>query len=489
MGRVFDNRYRIESLLGKGGMGAVYRATQIAMHQVVAIKVVKPEFAANAEAAKRFHREAKAASALSSPHTIRVFDFGQTHTRELYLAMEYLEGPSLGRAMRGAGHMPAARAVKIAAEIAASLAEAHERGLVHRDLKPENVILLPVGSDPDFVKVLDFGIAKFVSGSSGDSTVTRTGAVIGTPHYMAPEQARATRTLTGAADVYSLGVVLFEMLTGTLPFQGDSPVDVLMAHVNEPVPELPGELEVPPELRALLERMLAKRPEDRPTTSEVAATLDDLHKREIARDYLARQTPAPDARPTVAAMAPPARVQTATVQPVQVQAAEVYEVPESLELELPRRSRAFVLVVVGVAVVAMLGLALWLSSGRQTPDPAPPAVGQPKAAPERTTPAVKEVAKPEAVVPQLNPPSSPAPAPSTAPDPTPALPAPSIVAEPAPVVPVVVAPAPTRSAVTTPEPAKLPAARPAATKPPREKPVTPKPAPPKPEPERMPAVW
>jgi serine/threonine-protein kinase len=159
----------LESLVGRGGMGAVYRAIQIAMNKPVALKVVRPEFVANLETAKRFHREAKAASTLSHPHTIRVFDFGQTPERELYMVMELLPGQSLGRVLREEGRLSHPRAVAITAQVASSLTEAHERGLVHRDLKPDNVFLLEVGSERDFVKVLDFGIAKFLSGSSGDS--------------------------------------------------------------------------------------------------------------------------------------------------------------------------------------------------------------------------------------------------------------------------------------------------------------------------------
>jgi len=289
LGRVLEGRYRLESLIGRGGMGAVYKATQITMNKVVAVKVVKPEFAANTEAAKRFHREAKAASSLSHPHTIRVFDFGQTPQRELYMAMEFLDGRSLGKALLEGERLPLQRTLKIVSEIASSLVEAHESGLVHRDLKPENVILLNLANDPDFVKVLDFGIAKFLSGSSGDSTVTRTGAVIGTPQYMAPEQARASRSLSTAADVYSLGVILYEMLTGDLPFEGDSPIDMLMAHVNEPVPDLPADLEVPDDVRALVGRMLAKQPDERPGAAHVASELDEIREREKALSFMARR--------------------------------------------------------------------------------------------------------------------------------------------------------------------------------------------------------
>ena len=285
IGRVFDERYRIESLLGQGGMGAVYEAVQIAMNKTVAVKVVRPELAANLEAARRFHREAKAASRLSHPHSVRVFDFGQTRDRELFMVMEYIEGRTLSELIRAEGRIPPGRAAKIGSEIVQALIEAHGLGFIHRDLKPDNVLLLQMPRDPEFVKVLDFGIVKFLTGSSGDSAMTRTGAVIGTPQYMAPEQSRASRHLSPATDLYAMGVILFHMLSGRLPFTGETPVEVLMAHVTEPAPELPADLEIPASMRALVRRMLDKRPSDRPRAEEVLETLETIRYEEIARRY------------------------------------------------------------------------------------------------------------------------------------------------------------------------------------------------------------
>jgi len=198
VGRILDGRYRIESLIGRGGMGAVYRGVQLATKQTVAIKLIRSDVAEDVEAAKRFHREARAASLLSHPHSVRVFDFGESEEGDLYLVLEYPAGRTLGKVLRAEGPLAELRAAKVGLEVAQSLSEAHGHGLVHRDLKPENIMLLNVAGDADFVKVLDFGIAKFLSGSSGESSVTRTGAMVGTPQYMAPEQAQGKQGLTAA---------------------------------------------------------------------------------------------------------------------------------------------------------------------------------------------------------------------------------------------------------------------------------------------------
>jgi len=429
IGRAFENRYRLDALIGRGGMGAVYKATQITMNKVVAVKVLKPELAASTEAAKRFHREARAASALSHPHTIRVIDFGQTPERELYLAMEFLDGRPLAEVMSAEGRLPLDRTLKIAAEIASSLVEAHERGLVHRDLKPENVILQDVANDPDFVKVLDFGIAKFLTGSSGDSAVTRTGAVIGTPQYMAPEQARASRALTTASDVYSLGVVMYEMLSGLTPFTGDSPVDVLMAHVTDPAPPLPSDLDVPDDVRALVARLLAKEPEHRPSAAEVARECEAIRERERALSFLAT------AGARTAAVGEPSTPTPPTGGPPDGGT-------ESVELELPRsrgRSALFVLAGGLMLVTAAVLLAVWLTHDVPPPETAAarPVTPEPAAAaPAAPEPAAASPASPEATPPTPAPSPAPSPAPKPASTPTVETPAPAVAtpkaSEPAP---------------------------------------------------------
>jgi serine/threonine protein kinase len=479
LGRVFEGRYRIESLLGRGGMGAVYLATQITMNKMVAVKVVKPEFSVNTEAAKRFHREAKAASSLSHPHTIRVFDFGQTPQRELFMAMEFLDGRSLGWVLREGGRLPLQRTLKIVGEIASSLVEAHERGLVHRDLKPENVILLKLANDADFVKVLDFGIAKFLTGSSGDSTVTRTGAVIGTPQYMAPEQARASRGLSTAADVYSLGVMLYEMLTGALPFSGDSPIDMLMAHVTEPVPELPIDVEVPDDVRVLVGRMLAKHPGERPSSADVSHELEEIRDREKALSFMARRgtqeraaatLPEPSVTSRSASYAREVGSDDTALVEVATPAAtpSIVTSPESLEWDLPRRfgGKAFWLVGGLLMVFAAIGLAIWLARGEAVE----PLVETPAAQGQAPAPSAEaKLASPKAAGPSLSA-DAPVAAPNTAvKGPAPLTPAPIETAKPpktvvAPTQPAVVPPASVSVPTTaTPKPAES-KAKPAAVK-------------------------
>jgi eukaryotic-like serine/threonine-protein kinase len=302
IGKLLDGRYRIEALLGQGGMGAVYKGTQVAMNQTVAIKVIRPDRLTDVEAAKRFHREAKAASMLSHPHSIRVFDFGQTGDHHLYMVMEYLKGCSLRGLLDTHGALDSGRVIKIASEVAQALVEAHESGLIHRDLKPDNVMVLDVPGDDSFVKVLDFGIAKLLVGSSGESSVTAAGAVIGTPQYMAPEQAVGNRQLTPALDVYALGIVLYEMLSGSAPYKGDTPVKLLMAHLHEPTPELHEDLPVPVELRELMAQMLEKVPEGRPPIQEVLARLEQLRREEMVQAAMAESAASgaagPDTDPT-----------------------------------------------------------------------------------------------------------------------------------------------------------------------------------------------
>jgi len=195
---------------------------------------------------------------LSHPHSIKVFDFGQSEDGDLYMVMEYLDGKSLGKALKTDGPFAPSRALKIVGEVAQSLAEAHSVGLVHRDLKPDNVMLLDIFGDPDFVKVLDFGIAKFME--SGEAAVTRTGVAVGTPHYMAPEQARGRQNLGPSADLYALGVMLFELLSGAKPYDAESSVEVLFMHVQNPIPELPDDCPASDSLRDLVRRMMAKAP-------------------------------------------------------------------------------------------------------------------------------------------------------------------------------------------------------------------------------------
>jgi tRNA A-37 threonylcarbamoyl transferase component Bud32 len=254
VGRVVDGRFRIEAPIATGGMGTVYRARQLNVERVVALKVLKSERRQDADAVAQFRREAGVIGQLTSPHTVGLIDVGALDDGDWFIAMDHLEGQTL-RDRLAVEPLPVEEALGFADQIALSLAEAHARGIVHRDLKPANIFLAQTPAHVEVVKVLDFGIAVLVSTEGADARIA------GTPRYMAPE------TLTGerprpAADVYALGLVLYEMLAGTHPFEGYEGHDLLEAHLGEPCPPLPES--VPAPVSALVARTLAKDPRLRP---------------------------------------------------------------------------------------------------------------------------------------------------------------------------------------------------------------------------------
>ncbi len=283
IGSVLVGRYRVLEVLGRGGMGKVYVAEQIAMRRQVALKVILAEQASESDGrfdlVRRFQREAQAASRLEHPNTVRVFDFGHTDDGVLFLAMELLKGFTLAQVVRSNVRLAPQRVVRIASQICKSLSEAHDAGIIHRDMKPDNIMIVPMAGEPDFLKVLDFGIAKIVNKDTDSSNITRTGTVMGTPTYMAPEQASGA-TVTAATDLYSLGIILYECLSGRPPFTGETPLSVLIKHMNEPVPPIVVKgfpPDVPQELVDLVMHLLAKNPEARPGTAlEVLRRLECL---------------------------------------------------------------------------------------------------------------------------------------------------------------------------------------------------------------------
>jgi len=283
VGQVLDGRYQIEALLGHGGMGAVYRASHVHLEQRVAIKVLRPHLAGDAVAARRLAREARGTYKLDTEHAVKVSDFGVTDSGLVYLVMEYLEGRTVHHELGVDGPYPAARGVRIAAQVCDALAAAHRLGFIHRDIKPDNVMLIRRGADPDFVKVLDFGLAKLIEGAGGApfsmAALTQSDMVFGTPEYMAPEQAMG-QSLDGRADLYAVGATLFEILTGRPPFVDASPMKLLAQHVKATPPSLRDvrpELDAPPALEALVRRCLAKHPDGRPASAaDLAAELRAL---------------------------------------------------------------------------------------------------------------------------------------------------------------------------------------------------------------------
>ena len=270
LGQLLDGRYTIVERLGQGGMGTVYRGRQESMGRDVAIKVMRAACAENDQQVARFLAEARTASQLRHPNTVVVHDFGQTPDGLLYLVMELLVGRPLTHLVRDEGALPWPRALRILMQVLNSLAEAHDKGFLHRDVKPDNIMVGRLGDNPDFSKVLDFGIAKSLSAAG--TGMTATGTVLGTPRYMSPEQA-TDRPVDPRADLYSLGVVLFEMLTGVPPFSSETPVALLLKHVTEPPPDIRTahpNLDLPDGLHTLLGAMLAKNPSRRPADARVA---------------------------------------------------------------------------------------------------------------------------------------------------------------------------------------------------------------------------
>jgi serine/threonine-protein kinase len=268
--------YRLGELLGRGGMGEVYRATHRMLARPAAIKLIRPEVLASGDgtmaqtAAARFRREAEAAARLRSPHTVELYDFGVTEDGTLYLVMEFLEGTNLELLVRSQGPVPAARVIHILRQVCESLEEAHSNGLVHRDIKPANIHLGRLGLRDDFVKVLDFGLVRSMAGPSEESLADAAGMTPGTPAYMAPEMAH-DQTVDGRADLYSLGCVAYYLLTGKLVFEGDTPLQTILQHLQHPPvpPSQRTDRPIPADLEAIVLACLAKRPEDRPRSAAV----------------------------------------------------------------------------------------------------------------------------------------------------------------------------------------------------------------------------
>ncbi len=275
LGMVIDGRWRVDSKLGEGGMGAVYQGRQVNIDRKVAIKTLRRELTSSLEFMARFEQEARAAGKISHPNCVTVFESGRADSLGgmLYLVMEYLEGEVLsGRLTRQ--HLTLEESLRVAIQVASGLAAAHEMGIIHRDLKPDNIFLVSVPGDDIHAKVLDFGIAKV---SDGDSKMTKSGMIMGTPQYMSPEQCHG-RAVDVRTDIYALGTIIYEMLSGRTPFNSPTPITVLFEVVNSPPPSLTDlGVRVPREVEAYVMRMLAKDAADRPGSAmEVKRELERL---------------------------------------------------------------------------------------------------------------------------------------------------------------------------------------------------------------------
>ncbi len=297
IGATVGGRFKVEELIGQGGMGKVYRARHLALDRLVCLKMLKPALLEDPTLVRRFEREAMAASRLNHPNSIQVLDFGRNEADgALYLVMEYVQGKDLRAVLRDEWPVPEERFCRIMAQVLAALGEAHARHVIHRDLKPENIMIEQRRDHPDFVKVLDFGIAKILD--SDLPGLTRADVVCGTPQYMAPEQATGGK-LDARCDLYAVGVMLYQMVTSHLPFDGDSSMDVLTRQVHEPpVPprkRQPG-APISERMESLILHVLSKDPARRPQSAE---ELRQLLLAVPQENVAAAQRPAHDLRSAV----------------------------------------------------------------------------------------------------------------------------------------------------------------------------------------------
>ncbi|HEY8313014.1 MAG TPA: Stk1 family PASTA domain-containing Ser/Thr kinase [Candidatus Baltobacteraceae bacterium] len=270
---VFNNRYRLDSKLGEGGMATVYCGTDTLLRRRVAIKVLRPQYASDEEFVRRFYQEAESAAKLSHPNIVNTYDVGREDDT-YFIVMELVDGPSLAEIIAADGRLPEPVAIDYAAQICNGLAYAHRQGLLHRDIKPANILV----TKDDVVKLSDFGIARAVSQQT--MAMTKPGLVMGSVFYLSPEQAQGHK-LHETSDLYSVGIVLYQMLTGKLPYSGESPVTVALKHISDPVPTIDTEqLGVSPALAAIVNKLLQKRPEHRfASASEVASALREARER------------------------------------------------------------------------------------------------------------------------------------------------------------------------------------------------------------------
>jgi serine/threonine protein kinase len=280
IGELVDDRYRIRRLISRGGMGAVYEAEAVRLGRLCAFKVLLPEYTRNETAVQRFRREALVASRVKHPHVVDIFDTGTTTAGLGYIAMELLHGESLGRTLRREKRLPWPRARHIALQMCRALTAAHARGVIHRDMKPDNCFRLTLEGDPDFIKILDFGIAKLVDPESADGNrLTATDSMIGTYSYMAYEQIKGLDP-DPRVDIWAVGVILYEMLTGTLPFQGQNERQVwsaIFSHTPVPIRDLVPDAGIPPQVDDIVARALEKSRDARwPTADALAQALEQV---------------------------------------------------------------------------------------------------------------------------------------------------------------------------------------------------------------------
>ncbi|MBA2663353.1 MAG: protein kinase [Bradymonadaceae bacterium] len=378
-GKLLEGRYLLESKIGEGGMGAVYLATQLRVGRKVAVKFLHGAAADSASARKRFEIEAQAIGRLNHPNCITLFDFGYSEELDaLYTVVEFIEGDSLFKIV--GQRLPMSRVVRIMRQVAAAIDHAHANRIIHRDLKPENIMLSVDSLGYEHVKVLDFGIARLVEEGSPDEKtqirLTRTGSVFGTPPYMSPEQVLGKSDVTHLTDLYSLGVMLYELVTGHLPFQGVSPLEVALMHVKEPVPPIT-RADVPESLKRIVFHLLEKAPQDRFQTCgelimaldgvDLSAEVSDEHHETMELGHLASNFVQPTsgglhARPAASNTGSMHQANTENLSPAAAQAS-----PAAAQPTMPPAKRALPSALIAVVVVLVLIVSLGALMKLQSP--------------------------------------------------------------------------------------------------------------------------
>lgn len=358
---VDNGEYRIVERIGSGGMGSVYKAVQPSMNRLVAIKVLHQKFAERHDLVARFRREARAMSQLQHPNTARVYKFGELPDGSSYFVMDYMEGKNLATTVRDEGPMDPGRAINVMIQVCGALDEAHRAGIIHRDLKPENIFLTNQGGTADFPKVLDFGLAKVSERQMGRGSMmlTQQGMVFGTPEFMSPEQTQGD-TLDRRSDIYSLGLILYELLTGRLPFDATKPIDIMKAHVKDPPIPLSQRVagkQFSPQLDAAIARALQKKPDDRYATAvEFAEALRECIPEDVVttgalRALPSHSPPRPRSRRPDSGPAPSSEPASAT--PVMQSQASTPVVPVK---------RMPMVAIGAVAAIVLLALGVWLGA-------------------------------------------------------------------------------------------------------------------------------
>jgi eukaryotic-like serine/threonine-protein kinase len=289
-------KYRLTNLIGRGGMGSVWEGTHVTLGTQVAVKFIDSEYAESPEARNRFESEARAAAKLRSKHVVEVYDHGVTDDGRPFIVMEYLRGEPLDKRLDRVLRMPAKETARMLMQVCRALSKAHAAGIVHRDLKPENVFLVWDDEDgADVAKVVDFGIAKFTDNQLANSSATRTGSVLGTPYYMSPEQARGLRSVDYRSDLWSVGVIAYRCIIGTLPFEGEAVGDLLVKLCTAPLP-IPSHIapDVPPGFDAWFAKALTREPEGRfSSASELAESLGAVCGLSVRGSYSTGDIPIP----------------------------------------------------------------------------------------------------------------------------------------------------------------------------------------------------